>query len=119
VFEQLLASDAGGVLHAGASRRLSLYQIAQVINRVGGYDPRLLNGCPRIEAGPMPPRAGNVSMQSSRLAELLGGDPFDPWPLDPEWVPTHPEWHFERGGEPGSPELLARVLYRNPRRVEV
>lgn len=119
VFEQLLASDAGGVLHAGAPRRLSLYQIAQVVNRVGGYNPRLLNGCPRIEAGPMPPRAGNVAMQSSRLAELLGGDPFDPWPLDPEWVPTHAEWHFERGGEPGSPELLARVLYRNPRRVEV
>ena len=45
---------------------LSLYQIAQVINRVGGYDPNLLMGCPRIEAGPIPPRAGDVTMNSTR-----------------------------------------------------
>lgn len=117
VYETLLANDASGLFHAGGPRRLSLYQIAQVINRVGGYDPELLHGCPRIEAGPIPPRAGNVSMDSSVLAATLGFEPFDPWPLDEEMVPTHGEWHRERIGYRGSPELLAEVLYRNPRRV--
>ena len=35
--------------------RLTLYQIGQIVNRVGGYDPHLLKGCPRREAGPIPP----------------------------------------------------------------
>jgi len=117
VYETLLANDLAGLYHAGAPRRLSLYQIAQVINRVGGYDPKLLMGCPRIEAGPMPPRAGNVTMNSSKLTRALGYEPFDPWPLEEDWVPTHDKWHHERSGFRGSPELLAEVLYRNPRRV--
>jgi hypothetical protein len=30
-------------------------------------------------------------------------------------VPTDPHWHYERAaGKRGSPDLLARVLYRNP-----
>ena len=53
--EVVLASDLAGLYHAGGPRRLSLFQIAQVINRVGGYDPKLLMGCPRKMAGPMPP----------------------------------------------------------------
>ncbi len=120
VFERVLASDLTGLFHAGGPRRLSLYEIAQVINRVGGYDPKLLMGCPRVEAGPMPPRAGNVTMNSSALAAALGDDPFDPWPYNPcpyniARVPTHDRWHFERNGERGSPKLLARVLCNNPR----
>jgi dTDP-4-dehydrorhamnose reductase len=106
--------DMTGLYHAGGPRRLSLYEIAQIVNRIGGYDPHLLHGCPRIEAGPMPPRAGDVTLDSSKLARTLGYEPFDPWPLADEHVPTHREWHFE---EPrGSPELLAEVLYRNPSR---
>jgi dTDP-4-dehydrorhamnose reductase len=94
-----------------------LYQIAQIINRVGGYDPANLIGCPRIEAGPIPPRAGDVSMDSSKLAQALGYEPFDPWPLDERFVPTHDHWHFERDDDwTGSRELLAAVLYRNPSR---
>ena len=104
-----------GLYHAGGPRQLSLYQIAQVVNRIGGYDPRHLMGCDRIEAGPMPPRAGNVTMDSSRLAQELGFEPFDPWPYHEAHVPTHPDWHRERPrGEPGSPDLLAEVLYANP-----
>jgi len=113
--EAVLARDLSGVYHAGAPRRLSLLQIAQVINRVGGYDPDHLFGCPRFEAGPMPPRAGNVSMDSSKLAAALGYEPLGAWPYDDRYVPTHPEWHCERD-EPGSPDLLARILYRNPLR---
>jgi dTDP-4-dehydrorhamnose reductase len=116
VFEQLLASRQAGIFHAGGPRRLSLYQIAQVVNRIGGYPPRLLMGCQRVEAGPIPPRAGNVAMDSSKLASAVGQPLFDPWPCDERLVPTHPEWHFERGPERGSPQFLAKVLYRNPRR---
>ena len=115
VFHRVLASDLAGLYHAGGPRRLSLYQIAQIVNRVGGYDPKLLMGCPRVEAGPIPPRAGNVTLDSTALDSQLGGNPFDPWPLDDEHLPTHREWHYEGNGQRGSPELLARALYRNPR----
>jgi dTDP-4-dehydrorhamnose reductase len=113
----VLASRLTGLFHAGGPRRLSLFQIAQIINRVGGYDPDLLMGCPRVKAGPVPPRAGNVSLDSSKLATALGYVPLDPWPVEERWVPTHRDWHCERPrGENGSPALLANVLYRNPRR---
>ncbi len=115
VFERLLCSRINGLYHAGGPRRLSLYQIAQIVNRIGGYDPDHLQGCMRIEAGPIPPRAGDVTMNSSRLAKALGVDPFDPWPLEDWMVPSHRDWHRERArGESGSPEYLAEVLYSNP-----
>lgn len=110
VFEAALTSDISGVFHAGGPRRLSLYQIGQIVNRVGGYRPQDLKGCMRHEAGPMPPRAGDVTMNSRKLADALGFDPFDAWPLAPEHVPNHDLWHVE--GPRGSPELLEQVLYR-------
>jgi dTDP-4-dehydrorhamnose reductase len=116
LYERVLANDLCGVYHAGGPRPLSLYEIAQVINRVGGYDPNLLMGCPRREAGPIPPRAGDVTMDSRALAEALDDEPLLAWPYDESLVPTHRAWHYERDGEPGSRELLAQVLYRNPRR---
>lgn len=118
VCQHVLARPIVGLFHAGGPRRLSLFEIAQIVNRVGGYNPDHLIGCPRIEAGPMPPRAGNVSMDSTRLAGILGFAPFDPWPLPPEFVPTDRHWHYNRpAGEKNSPELLARILYRNPRPI--
>ncbi len=116
LFEKLLASDVRGIFHAGAPRKLSLFEIAQVVNRVGGFDPKHLQGCPRHEAGPIPPRAGDVSMNSEKLASILGELPLDAWPYREEFVPTHREWHYERGGFEGSQEFLEEVLYRNPRR---
>ena len=117
LYAAVLGRRLSGLYHAGAARRLSLYQIAQVINCVGGYDPALLIGCPRLEAGPIPPRAGDVSMNSARLSQTLGFDPFDPWPYDDALVPSGIDWHFERPPHwPGSPRLLAELLYRNPRR---
>ena len=102
-------------IHAGASRRLSLYQIAQIINRVGGYDPNCLMGTPRHEAGPIPPRAGNVCMDCNKLIGAMGSDPFDPWPYCDSLVPTHADWHRERPpGEPRSPKQLLQVLAANP-----
>jgi dTDP-4-dehydrorhamnose reductase len=119
LFETLLASSLAGVYHAGGPRRLSLYQIGQIVNRVGGYDAELLMGCLRHQAGPIPPRAGDVSLDSSKLSRELGFEPFDPWPLASEFIPTHDQWHRERNCSwRGSPGLLAEVLYRNPRRKE-
>jgi dTDP-4-dehydrorhamnose reductase len=116
--EAVLSSDLHGLYHAGGPRRLSLYQIAQIVNRVGGYDSDLLIGCPRLDAGPVPPRAGNVSMDSSKLEAALGYAPFDPWPFDHRWVPTDRHWHRHRpSGERGSSRLLAKALYRNPTRA--
>lgn len=119
VCEEVLASDLRGIYHAGGPRRLSLYQIAQIVNRVGGYDPRLLIGIPRHEAGPMPPRAGDVGLDSGKLAAALSYASIDPWPLDDAQVPTNPQWHFESNGTVGrgSKSLLAEVLYCNPRRA--
>lgn len=113
VFHELLLNDTAGLFHAGGPRRLSLYQIAQIINRVGGFDPDLLHGCPRIEAGPVPPRAGNVTMDSSKLATALGREPFVPWPLDDRLIPTDREWHKirpkeEPRGEPAIHSLLCK-----------
>jgi dTDP-4-dehydrorhamnose reductase len=116
LYERVLASELTGLYHAGGPRALSLYEIAQIVSRIGGYDPKLLMGCQRVEAGPVPPRAGDVTMNSRALAEALGDDaPLDPWPHDPAHVPTDSNWHHRRNGERGSVELLKRVLYRNPR----
>ena len=117
VFARFLARDQAGLFHCGGPRAVTLYQIAQIVNRVGGYDPRLLKGCPRIEAGPLPPRAGNVSMNSAKLIAALGGDPFRPWPVGDELFPTDRHWHFTRpADEPGGPACLAARLYRYPAR---
>jgi dTDP-4-dehydrorhamnose reductase len=115
LLETVLASNLAGLYHAGGPRRLSLFEIAQVVNRIGGYHPDHLMGCLRHQAGPIPPRAGNVSLASDKLVRALGYEPFDPWPLLDEHAPTHRDWHRERPRrERGSPQLLAELLYRNP-----
>jgi dTDP-4-dehydrorhamnose reductase len=113
VFERFLANDQAGVFHCGGPRAITLYQIAQIVNRVGGYDPDLLKGCPRVDAGPMPPRAGNVSMNSGELIAAMGGDLFQPWPVGEDLLPTDREWHFARPiDELGGAVRLAERLYR-------
>ncbi|HJN12772.1 MAG: sugar nucleotide-binding protein [Pirellulaceae bacterium] len=110
----LLSNDMSGLYHAGGPRPLSLFQIAQIVNRLGGYDPDLLIGCMRHEAGPIPPRAGDVTLDSSKLVRALGYQPFDAWPLRDDHTPDHPRWHDDRlTDERGSPQLLVETLYRN------
>jgi dTDP-4-dehydrorhamnose reductase len=112
VFERFLAGTEPGTFHLGGPRPLSLYQIGQIVNRVGGYDPALLKGCPRLEAGPIPPRAGNVSMCSDKLVDLLGRNPFRAWPVGSELVPDGRQWHFQRPDhQAGSFEQIAQQLY--------
>ena len=116
VFEKFLVNDAAGIYHCGGPVPMTLYQIAQIINRVGGYRAELLKGCPRLDAGPMPPRAGDVSMNSGKLSAELGGQPFQPWPLGADVTPTHRDWHFERpADELRSLEQITRRLYRYPK----
>ncbi len=118
VCERFLAGDETGVYHLGSPRPMTLYQIAQVVNRAGGHDPELLIGCPRAQAGPLPPRAGNVSMCSDKLIQLLGVSPFRPWPLGDDLLPTDRLWHFHRAtGEEGSPQRIRERLYRYPNPV--
>lgn len=113
VFEWFLEHEIAGLFHAGGPRAITLNQIGQVVNRVGGYAPELLRGCPRHEAGPIPPRAGNVSMNSEKLIRTMGIQPFRPWPADESLVPTHRCWHFEREpGEVGGQQRIEATLYR-------
>jgi dTDP-4-dehydrorhamnose reductase len=112
VFERFIAGTEDRIYHLGGPRAVTLYQIGQIVNRVGGYDPTLLKGCPRHEAGPMPPRAGNVSMSSSKFINLLGRNPVRPWPMGKDLVPTDRQWHFIRPvDQPGSLQQIAERLY--------
>lgn len=115
VCEIFLAGNQAGLYHVGGPQSVTLYQIGQIVNRVGGYDPDLLHGCPRQAAGPMPPRAGNVSMCSDKLLHALGHNPFRPWPASQAFLPTCPHWHRSRGpDETGSVQHIREVLYRYP-----
>jgi dTDP-4-dehydrorhamnose reductase len=115
VCEAFLTGNQVGLFHVGGPRSLTLYQIGQIVNRVGGFAPQLLRGCPRKAAGPMPPRAGNVTMCSDKLHLTLGYEPFRPWPADQELLPTHSQWHSARGAnETGSVRHIQELLYRYP-----
>lgn len=110
VFERLISEEVAGLYHFGGPRKVSLYQIGQIVNRVGGFAPELLMGIPRIEAGPMPPRAGNVTMNSSKLIAVLGGNPFLPWPDAEALVPTDDRWHHHRPAD--EPRSIGEVYRR-------
>jgi dTDP-4-dehydrorhamnose reductase len=115
VFECFLANSISGLFHLGSPRPITLYEIAQVVNRVGGYYPYLLKGCPRKDAGPVPPRAGNVSMCSDKLIAAMGYNPFQVWPFGDDLRPNHRLWHFQRApGECGSLRRIVERLYRYP-----
>ncbi|MDQ3003634.1 MAG: sugar nucleotide-binding protein, partial [Fibrobacterota bacterium] len=103
-------NGASGIWHVGGPRPLSLNQMGQVINRVGNYPPELLMGCMRAAAGPMPPRAGDVSMNTEKTKAILPPGTIRPWPALPEHVPGDREWHTRR--EAGFPAgSIARHLY--------
>jgi len=104
-----------GTYHFGSHRHLSLYQIGQIVNKVGGYASHLLKGCLREEAGPMPPRAGNVTMSNKKLIQALGADPFRKWPYLEHHVPDGERWHHDRPGHMVfHPEQIHKCFYRIP-----
>jgi dTDP-4-dehydrorhamnose reductase len=113
VFSYFLGGRDSGLYHLGGPSALTLNQIGQIVNKASGADPALLRGCLRHEAGPIPPRAGNVTMNSRKLIELLGGNPFQPWPLGDDLTPTDREWHHRRPpGWLGSEAYMKQRLYR-------
>jgi len=114
LFHRLFTAPITGLYHAGGPRKLSLFEIAQIVNVVGGYDPKLLLGCPRIEAGPMPPRAGNVTLNSDKLRGALGEVWEDPWPFHESAVPTTRDWHLQVRFDEAGEELVHQWLYCNP-----
>src|SRR5262249_58280836 len=115
VFEFFLCGADAGLFHLGGPRPVTLNQIGQIVNKAGGYDPALLRGCLRREAGPLPPRAGNVTMNSGQLVRLIRGNPFHPWPAAEDLVPTDRQWHHRREpGWPGGPAFLAARVYPPP-----
>jgi dTDP-4-dehydrorhamnose reductase len=112
VFEHFLRGQEAGIYHLGSPRPLTLYQIAQIVNRAGGYDPYLLKGCLRYMAGPLPPRAGNCSMNSAKLTRALGRNPLRCWPAGDDLFPTSRYWHFDRPpSETGSLRCVSERLY--------
>ena len=117
VIEEVFVRGLSGLYHAGGPTKLSLFQIAQIVNRVGGYRPELLMGCPRIDAGPIPPRAGNVTMNSQKLKQALGREPFVPWPFLQDHMPTSRNWH-QLETSVGSANLITEQLYKRPRPEE-
>ncbi len=123
LFAGFIGSQTSGLFHAPGRRPVSLYQIAQVINRVGGFDPDLLIGCYRVEAGPVPPRAGNVTMDGTRLARFLANEKLaDPrivaddselteWPNRSDLFPSDRQWHYQRPESGVSIENIRQYLY--------
>lgn len=115
VTERAFENKIRGIYHLGSHRHLSLYQIGQIVNKVGGYAPHLLKGCMRKEAGPMPPRAGNVTMNNKKLVQALGTDPFCKWPYLEHHVPNGKDWHYDRPSHfVFHPEQIHKCLYRIP-----
>lgn len=109
ILEYFVKHQIRGLYHLGGPRALSLFQIAQVVNRIGHYPPHLLKGCPRMEAGPIPPRAGNVSMNISKITNIIPSGYLRPWPLFEACMPSSREWHYERKVE--LPFSISEHLY--------
>ena len=82
-----------GIYNCGGKRVVSLYQVGQLVNAVGCYTPHLLKGVPRIEGGAIPPRVGNLHLNSEKLYRLLPEGFIRPWPFDDSLVPTDFDWH--------------------------
>ncbi|MDD3586230.1 MAG: sugar nucleotide-binding protein [Thermoguttaceae bacterium] len=115
IFRIFVGNETSGILNCGGPRQVSLYQMAQIINRVGGFSPDLLFGLMKDESCPVPPRVSNCGLDSSAMERLLGFPPFDPWPWDERFMPTSRDWHYHRQpGEQGSVAQINQVLNLNP-----
>jgi dTDP-4-dehydrorhamnose reductase len=110
VLEFFIDNFQPGIFHLGGPLPLSLYEIGQVINKLGNYPAALLNGCWRREAAPIPPRVGNVTMDSTNIMQILPSGTIQPWPLDEQYLPSGRDWHSVRTA-PYPPSALKSALY--------
>lgn len=105
-----------GIYNCGGPRRVSLYNAGQLVNAIGGYPAELLHGTPRKDAGPMPPRVGDLHIDSSKLYKLLPPGFIRPWPAFDYLVPTSFDWHKTFGrnitdkSKMGSEEAITKLL---------
>ena len=60
-----------GLFHFGGKKRWSLYNIGEYVLKKGGYSPNLLKGIMRNKEVNGPPRIGDVSLNSSRLMDIM------------------------------------------------
>lgn len=72
IIPQMLAREATGLYHLGGESPMSLHQVGCLVLKKGGYPAHLLNRLSRHEEVDGPPRIGDVSLDSSRIAALLG-----------------------------------------------
>jgi dTDP-4-dehydrorhamnose reductase len=105
-----------GIYNCGGPRSVSLYNVGQIVNAVGGYPAELLHGVPRIEGGPMPPRVGDLTINSEKLYKLLPPGFIKPWPAYDWLVPDSFDWHKTFGrnvkdkSKMGSDEAITNLL---------
>lgn len=105
-----------GIYNCGGPRKVSLYNVGQIVNAVGGFPQELLIGTPRIEAGPLPPRVGDISTNSEKIYKLLPEGMIRPWPADDSLMPSDFNWHktfgrnIENPKKIGSEDAIYRLL---------
>ena len=76
VHSLLMRPDIRGVFHWGGADRATRYQAAQTFCRVMGYDARLVRPTRTAERSFLAPRPRDTSLDSSRLAAVLGLKPL-------------------------------------------
>jgi dTDP-4-dehydrorhamnose reductase len=72
VVERCIRENIQGLFHLGGPKRHSLFEIGEWVLKNRGYTPSLLKTISRTEEIDGPPRMGDVSLNSSKLLEVLG-----------------------------------------------
>jgi len=67
--------ESGGLLHCGGPEPLSRYRLARREAERAGFDPDLVGAGTRVAAGLDTERPADLSLDSSRLVDLLGWTP--------------------------------------------
>jgi dTDP-4-dehydrorhamnose reductase len=68
---QFLLHGSNGLFHCGGEVPQSLYELGKLVLDKGGYPQNLLTTISRFDEKNGPPRMGNVSLNSGKLASLL------------------------------------------------
>jgi dTDP-4-dehydrorhamnose reductase len=71
VVDEISERETEGVYHAGGPLPVSLHQIGLWVVEKRGYDGSLLKGISRFDELMGPPRIGNVSLNSSKIKNLI------------------------------------------------
>lgn len=68
---RFLRYEQTGIFHMGGMTPISLWQLGKMVNEAGNFEPTLLRGISHFEDIDGPPRMGDVSLNSSKLAHFL------------------------------------------------